>query len=603
MLTDRSHFLDVRNEFVYSLLPLAMAVNMAGGVILLYVLFGDVAPPGVWHWFIALTLVTLARGVLFLLRRTKLLGSEKRAQQLFLLAIIINGGIWGASVGFLDHVELAQKLTILLIIVGISAGGGSSSVASLRAFVIYLSVILLPLFMWLLAQTDSAYNVTSITVVLYIFMLTAIARNFNRQYFKTLELQEQKETLANGLSALNEQLGQEIEERRRMEADLLKAKLRAEKASRSKSVFLSHLSHELRTPLNSILGFSEMLGLDQSLKTQHQDQIQHIQRSGHHLLDLVNDVLDLATIDSGKLSLHVRDVELSRILRECELIITTLAQDKGIHLVADYSSIDGLQMELDPKRLKQVVLNLLSNSIKYNKVGGKVCISTAVAGRRLQIRVEDSGQGISPEKMKDIFSPFDRIGQENSNIEGTGIGLTITKRLVEMMKGELTVESVENVGTTFTICLPLHDLQTNRVELSEIVEASANDDSKRRGRILLLEDNPVNQLMLSKQLATLGYLVECVNNGKEGLEKTAHMHFDLIFTDCNMPEMDGYEFTRSLRDKEKITGEHCPVIAITADAYQETAERCLATGMDAYLSKPVNIKTLKAVTSRWLKKS
>ena len=601
-MTDRSDFLDVCNEFVYSLLPLAMAVNMAGGVILLFVLFGDLPPPGVWHWFVALTLVTLARGVLYLLRKTRQLRSEKRAQQLYLLAFIVNGSIWGASVGFLDHVELAQKLTILLIIVGISAGGGSSSVASLRAFVIYLSVILLPLFIWLLTQTDSAYKVTSITVVLYVFMLTAIARNFNRQYFKTLELQEQKATLANGLSQVNERLGLEIEERRKMEVDLLKAKLRAEKASRSKSIFLSHLSHELRTPLNSILGFSEMLGLDQSLKTQHQNQIQHIQRSGQHLLDLVNDVLDLATIDSGKLSLHVRGIELSTILRECELIITTLVKDKGIRLVADYSEIDGLLMELDPKRLKQVVLNLLSNGVKYNKPGGKVRISACVEGRRLQIKVEDNGQGISPEKMKDIFSPFDRIGQENSSIEGTGIGLTITKRLVEMMRGELSVESVEDVGTTFTICLPLQDVQINPVELPDVLEASAANDGQKRERLLLLEDNPVNQLMLTKQLEMLGYQVEYVNNGKEGLEKIVKTHFDLIFTDCNMPEIDGYEFTRCLRDKEKITGEHCPVIAITADAYQETADRCLAAGMDAYLSKPVNIQTLKAVISRWLKK-
>ena len=600
-MTDRHHFLDLRNEFIYSLLPLAMAVNMAGGAILLIVLFGDVPPPGVWHWFVALTLVTLARGVLYLLHQANLTGSEKRAQQLFLLAIIVNGGIWGASVGFLDHVELAQKLTILLIIVGISAGGGSSSVASLRAFVIYLSVMLLPLFGWLLAQADSAYNITSITVVLYVFMLTAIAKNFNRQYFKTLELQEQKASLAKGLSELNEQLGLEIEERRRIEDDLLKAKLKAEKASRSKSVFLSHLSHELRTPLNSILGFSEMLDLDQSLKTQHRDQIQHIQQSGHHLLDLVNDVLDLATIDSGKLSLHVRDVELSHILRECELIITTLAKDKGIRLVADYSAIDGLKMELDPKRLKQVVLNLLSNGVKYNKPGGKVCISAGVEGMRLHITVEDSGLGIGPKYLKDIFSPFDRIGQENSNIEGAGIGLTISKRLVEMMRGELLVESVEGVGTTFKIYLPLHDSQTKRVDLSKVAETLVINDGKKSGMVLLLEDNPVNQLMLSKQLETLGYQVECANNGKEGLEKAAQIQFDLIFTDCNMPEMDGYEFTRRMREKEKATGKHCPVVAITADAYQETADRCLAVGMDAYLSKPVNIQTLKAITNRWSK--
>jgi signal transduction histidine kinase/CheY-like chemotaxis protein len=433
-------------------------------------------------------------------------------------------------------------------------------------------------------------------------MLTGIAKGFIRQYYKTLDLQEQKQTLVENLADSNEKLNSEIYERRRMEVDLLAAKLRAEQANKSKSAFLSHLSHELRTPLNSILGFSELLEHDTNLSGHQREQMRYVYRAGNHLLDLVNDVLDLATIDSGKLSLNVVKVKMTDIVNECQALIRYLAEEKEVKLEFNTEAIEALVIEVDPKRIKQILLNLFSNAIKYNKRKGVVQFTAHVEKHCLAFSVTDTGKGISEEAMKDIFSPFDRVGQENSNIEGTGIGLTITKRLVEMMQGELEVESSEGVGTVFTVRLPIAAQINNPAGCKDL--GTNNEDSAVRelqnGLVLLIEDNPANQLILKKQLGKLGFDVVCVENGRDALNKVEQHGFDLIITDCNMPEMDGYEFTQRLREKEKGTDTHCPVIAITADAYKETASRCYEVGMDAYLTKPIDFQTLKSATKQWI---
>jgi signal transduction histidine kinase/CheY-like chemotaxis protein len=595
-------FLNIRNELVYSVLPLAVGVTLLGGLILLYIFSLNGFPEGVWVWVLAVVAISVSRIASYFSYRRKYLTKDILVQRLYLGLVITNGAIWGVTILFLSHVGLAAKICILLMVVGISAGGLSASVASIKGYFIYLAAILGPLFVWLLGQPELIYKITSVTVPLYILMLMAIAKNFGVQYFKTLELQEKEGILNQQLYETNKDLQTEIAERKRMEFDLIKAKVKAEQANQSKSVFLSHLSHELRTPLNSILGFSELLEHDTNLQSQQRDSIRYIHQAGSHLLDLVNEVLDLATIDSGKLTLNNLQIRFNEIVNECETLMQHLAREKGIKFTIDVDSINDIEIYTDPKRLKQVLINLISNAIKYNSSGGWVKLTAEHDEEKLIVIVEDNGRGISQEKLSDIFSPFDRIGQENSNIEGTGIGLTITKRLVEMMKGQLHVKSREGDGTKFTVILP-KSVQDTAAGLESRESQSTDDDKEKNsseGMILLVEDNLANQMIMSKQLEKLGYRVDCAVNGRLALKCAYHTHYDLIITDCNMPEMDGYEFTKLLRQHEEQTGEHCPVIAITADAYAETAQRCLAVGMDAYLSKPVDLQSLRTVTRKWI---
>lgn len=252
--------------------------------------------------------------------------------------------------------------------------------------------------------------------------------------------------------------------------ELAKAKDAAEAANQAKSEFLSSMSHELRTPMNAILGFSQLMALDANLAQEHQDGAHEILSAGQHLLALIDQVLDLAKIESGRFDLSTEHVEVSLLVSECLVLVAPLANKCSIHLNSD--RLDGLIVRADRVRFKQALLNLLSNAIKYNRAGGSVKIDAQPQGDdRLRIRVVDSGPGISAERLKDLFQPFNRLGAENSVIEGTGIGLTITRRIVEMMGGTVDVESEVGVGSTFWIELPLDAARGSGTEPRNTAEA------------------------------------------------------------------------------------------------------------------------------------
>lgn len=574
MQKNNTQFIEERNHFAYSLLPVGTVVNAVCGLILLYTFSLDEFPENSMLWFSALFAVLLTRVVISTTYSQKLLNAPIFARYLYFIAIILNASLWGYSVEFLNQVDLPQKITILLIIVGMAAGGLSASVASPKGYLAYLVATLSPLFFWLLGQPEAPYKPTSFTIIIYMAMLWFIARNLVKQYFNSLLLTQQKELLANNLAKMN----------------------------KTKSEFVSHLSHELRTPLNAIMGFSELLEHDETLDGHHHDQARLIYQAGGHLLDLVNDMLDLASIDAGKLSLNKQIVRLIDIAQECKLLMQPLANEKNISLEMNCNDTENLLVEVDPKRLKQVLLNLLCNAIKYNKPQGAVKFKASKEDQNIKIIIQDTGKGIANELISNIYSPFNRAGQENTAIEGTGIGLAVTKQLIEMMNGEIRVVSQLGKGTTFTVTLPLptHISERNQPLVSPTPK-DAKDGSTNDGHILLVEDNLVNQIIISKQLFKLGYEVTSVSNGAEALKAIEQAQYDLVLTDCNMPVMDGYEFTQQLRESE-ANGTHCPVIAITADAYQETTERCFEVGMDAYLSKPVGLQSLKTVTSQWIRR-
>lgn len=387
--------------------------------------------------------------------------------------------------------------------------------------------------------------------------------------------------------------------------ELVQALKGAEAANRAKSAFLSSMSHELRTPMNAVLGFGQILEYDATLTAEQRESVQHILRGGQHLLDLINQVLDLSRIEAGQMTLSLEPVEMNAMIEECLELANTLAEKRGI--IISHGELQGMVVYADRVRLKQVLLNLLSNATKYNRAGGSVNIGMQmVAGERLRLDITDTGDGIPADKLGELFQPFNRLGAEVGTIEGTGIGLTITRSMVEMMGGTVEVRSEVGVGSTFSVELPIAMpdtpiTQTKNVEKSAAVPAMPKGHAGQR--LLLAEDNPVNQRLAVVVLSKMGYSVDVVYDGEKAVTAAASGQYALVLMDCQMPQMDGYQATVAIRQAEIGSTRHLPIVAMTANAMEGDREKCLAAGMDDYVTKPINIPELQRVLDAWLSSS
>jgi len=386
---------------------------------------------------------------------------------------------------------------------------------------------------------------------------------------------------------------------------LVEAKELAEQANQAKSAFLSNMSHELRTPLNAILGLSQLFEYDKSLTESQKANAREIDKAGTHLLALINEVLDLAKIESGHIELSMEAIPLSRALEECRVLIAPLAESQNISLDFMTSECEHHYVNADYTRVKQVLLNLMSNAVKYNRKGGYVSINCTVdKPGTIRISVKDSGQGISEDKLSKLFQPFSRLGQEFGDTEGTGIGLVITRQLVEMMGGRIGVDSVYGKGSTFWVELNLSSAidSTRYFGKANFASVVLAETLASQAGILIAEDNPANQVVLKQQMELLGLHADFTENGIQAWEHWENGNYDLLFTDINMPLMDGYKLVEKIRSAEQQTGEHMPIIAITANAMGEDAKRCLENGMDAFVSKPIRLDDLQATLKQWLPK-
>jgi len=371
--------------------------------------------------------------------------------------------------------------------------------------------------------------------------------------------------------------------------ELTEAKEAADHANLAKSQFLSNMSHELRTPLNAILGFSQILALNPEHSEDDLENIEEITRAGNHLLNLINEILDLSKIEAGKIDLHFENFAIDPLLNECESLIGNLAARYNVKVTLQKQS--GLQVTADYTRLKQCVLNLLSNAIKYNKPEGKVNLSiTQPTQTMLRISVSDTGIGIAEENLSQLFKPFERLNMEQNAIEGTGIGLSITRRIVELMQGEIGLQSTPGVGTTFWLDFPCPAQQ----------QQNALEDCPQPGKqVLYIEDNPVNIRLLTRIFEHRDDAeLTSIAVPAKGIQLLESEKFDLILLDINMPEYDGYAILKHIRNNKAY--DKIPVLAITAEARPSEIQRGLAAGFSEYLTKPIRVNEFNQVIDRYL---
>jgi PAS domain S-box-containing protein len=378
---------------------------------------------------------------------------------------------------------------------------------------------------------------------------------------------------------------------REKNVELESARANAERANQAKSEFLSNMSHELRTPLTAILGFAELMETDAPSATQR-ESLEQILKGGWYLLDLINEVLDLAVIESGQLSMSMEPVALADLMPECRTMIESQALRRGLALrfpeFADPCFVRG-----DRTRIKQIVVNLLSNAVKYNAEAGSVEVTVAPVADRVRISVRDTGAGLSAEKLRQLFTPFNRLGQESAGTtQGTGIGLVVTKRLIELMGGVIGVHSEEGIGSVFWVDLVASapPFAAGPISALPAVRGSARDAATT---VLYVEDNPANMKLVALLIARRpGMKLLSAVTGTEGIELARREQPTLILMDINLPDISGLDALRMLQ--EDASTRHIPVVALTANAMPRDIKHGLKAGFLRYLTKPIKVAEFMA---------
>lgn len=382
---------------------------------------------------------------------------------------------------------------------------------------------------------------------------------------------------------------------------LRRAKEAAEESARAKGIFLATMSHELRTPMNGVLGCTQLLK-DTSLSEQQQQLIETMHRSAEALLTLVNDILDFSKIEAGKMTLEVADVNLRALIDDVMTLMEGLAAQKGLTMTLKIDPNVPDEFRGDPIRLRQILFNLVGNAVKFTKHGG-VTIEVSVKPNLedmsevvvLQWNVRDTGIGLTMEQQSQLFKAY---GQADASVTrrfgGTGLGLMICRQLVELMGGTITVDSVVGQGSTFaytTNLLPAIHRDAGTAPLGGDQRSSGEQTGPLR--VLVADDNEINQVVACKFLQKLGCQVEVARTGQEAVEAISRTMYDVVLMDCEMPEMDGFEATREVRCRERGTLNHLPILALTGHTSDEEAQKCRQAGMDKVMTKPITVAALR----------
>ncbi len=385
----------------------------------------------------------------------------------------------------------------------------------------------------------------------------------------------------------------DVTARVKAEQDLLAAKNQAEQANRAKSEFLSQMSHELRTPLNAILGFAQIL--QEELSDEHREFTDHILKAGWHLLGLINEVLDLAKIEAGRLNVNIENFDILGVVRETLSLAAPIASKYGINVSDKTGTAPTSTIRADSTRVKQMVLNLVSNAIKYNRPNGQVTLTIEYpTTKMLRLVVTDTGIGMSEADLANLFQPFSRVGNKQNEVEGTGIGLAFTQKLAGLMQGDIGVSSVEGVGSSFWLDLPLAETAPKPAIAAAAAESAESSlPAGKSYTVLYIEDDPMSTYLMRSIFKTLpGTTLLTAPTPAQGLELAQAHNPDLIISDINLPGMTGLEL------RQQLAAHPCtaqtPVFALSANAMPEDINQGLRAGFQRYLTKPLNIRELTA---------
>jgi PAS domain S-box-containing protein len=387
-------------------------------------------------------------------------------------------------------------------------------------------------------------------------------------------------------------ISEDVTERKQNEDELRLAKIEAQRASMAKNEFLAHMSHDLRTPLNAILGFAQLLELE-DLKADGIEGVRHILYAGRHLLDLINGVLDITRIEAGHMSLSVEPVLVCDVLERATGLVNPMAAERGIEIDIQQPAADEA-VSADRQRLSQVLINLLSNAVKYNREGGRVTVRYETAGPagRPRISIDDTGLGIPAEKLRLLFQPFERLGAERSTVEGTGLGLSLSRSLAEAMGGRLGVDSIVDRGSTFWLELPAAKAPARVARRT----FGASAPSAGRGLVLYVEDNPANVRLMRRIVQQMsGVTLMHAGSGAEAIERARAERPDAVLLDLHLPDMAGDEVLRRLTSDPLTRG--IPKVVVTADATPGLSRALKASGAVAFLTKPLDIRDVQRLLS------